>query len=58
MFGYISQLIKCTTNHVNISDSTIPRSPSVKYLKESHWMKTLALESTYLLNVERQWQTL
>ena len=32
MFGYRSQLVKCTTNCVSISDSTIPRSPSVKYL--------------------------
>ena len=32
IFGYRSQLAKCTTNWVNISDSTIPKSPSVKYL--------------------------
>ena len=32
VFGYRSQLVKCTTNCVNISDSTLPRSPSVKYL--------------------------
>ena len=32
MFGYRSQLVKCTTNCVNISDSTISRNPSVKYL--------------------------
>ena len=31
MFGYRSQLVKCTTNCVSISDSTITRSPSVKY---------------------------
>ena len=50
MFGYRSQLVKCTTNCVSISDSTIPRSPSVKYLGVTHW--------TYFLNVERQWLTL
>ena len=32
MFGYRSQLVKCTTNCVSISYKTIPRSPSVKYL--------------------------
>ena len=32
MFGYRSQLVKCTTNYVTISGSTIPNSPSVKYL--------------------------
>ena len=32
MFGYRSQLVKCTTSYVIISDSTIPKSPSVKYL--------------------------
>ena len=32
MFSYRSQLVKCTTNCVSISDSTIPGSPSVKYL--------------------------
>ena len=32
MFGYRNQLIKCTTSYVTISDSTIPKSPSVKYL--------------------------
>ena len=32
MFSYISQLAKCTTNFVSISDSTIPRSLIVKYL--------------------------
>ena len=32
MFGYRSQLVKCTINYVKISDSTIPRNPSVKYL--------------------------
>ena len=31
MFVYRSQLVKCTTNCVSISDNTIPRSPSVKY---------------------------
>ena len=31
-FGYRSQLAKCTTSYVTISDSTIPKSPSVKYL--------------------------
>ena len=31
-FGYRSQLVKCTTSYVTISDSTIPNSPSVKYL--------------------------
>ena len=33
MFGYRSQLVKSKTNCVSISDSTIPRSPSVKYLR-------------------------
>ena len=33
MFGYRSQLAKCKTSHVIISDSTIPKSPSVKYLR-------------------------
>ena len=32
IFGYRSQLVKCTTNCVNISGSTIPRSSSIKYL--------------------------
>ena len=32
MFGYRNQLVKCTTCYVTISDSTIPKSPSVKYL--------------------------
>ena len=32
MFGIRSQLVKCTTSHATISDSTIPKSPSVKYL--------------------------
>ena len=32
MFGYRNQLVKCTTSYVTISDSTIPKSPSVKYL--------------------------
>ena len=31
-FIYRSQLAKCTTNFISISDSTIPRSLSVKYL--------------------------
>ena len=29
MFGYRSQLVKCATDSVSISDSAIPRSPSV-----------------------------
>ena len=32
MFDYRNQLVKCTTSYVTISDSTIPKSPSVKYL--------------------------
>ena len=32
MFGYRSQLVKCAIDSVSISDSSIPRSPSVKYL--------------------------
>ena len=32
MFSYRSQLVKCTTNSVSNSDSTISRSLSVKYL--------------------------
>ena len=32
MFGYRSQLVKCTTDSVGISDSAIPRIPSDKYL--------------------------
>ena len=32
MFGYRNQLDKCNTSHVTVSGSTIPRSPSVKYL--------------------------
>ena len=32
MFGYRNQLVKCTTGYVTISDSTIPKSPSVKYI--------------------------
>ena len=32
MFGYKDQLVKCTTSYVTILDSTIPKSPSVKYL--------------------------
>ena len=32
MFGYRNQLDKCKTSYVTISGSTIPRSPSVKYL--------------------------
>ena len=32
MFSYRSQLVKCATQFVNISDSDIPRSPSVEYL--------------------------
>ena len=33
MFGYRNQLVKYTTSYVTISDSTIPKSPSVKYLE-------------------------
>ena len=32
MFGYRNQLGKCMTSYVTISDSTIPKSSSVKYL--------------------------
>ena len=32
MFGYRNQLGKCKTSYVTISGSTIPKSPSVKYL--------------------------
>ena len=32
MFGYRNQLDKCKTSYVTISGSTIPKSPSVKYL--------------------------
>ena len=32
IFSSRSQPAKCTTNYVSISDSTIPRSPGVKYL--------------------------
>ena len=32
MFGYRSQLVKCTTSNIKISDSTIPKKPSMKYL--------------------------
>ena len=32
MFGYRNQLVKCTTSYVTISDSTLPKNPSVKYL--------------------------
>ena len=32
MFGYRNQLGKCMTSYVTISDSTIPKSPNVKYL--------------------------
>ena len=32
MFGYRNQLDKCKTSYVTISGSTIPESPSVKYL--------------------------
>ena len=32
MFGYRNQLVKWTTSYVTISDSIIPKSPSVKYL--------------------------
>ena len=32
MFSYKSQLVKCATDSVSISDRAIPRSPSVKYL--------------------------
>ena len=32
IFGYRNQLVKCTTSYVTISDSIIPKSPSVKYL--------------------------
>ena len=32
MYGYRNQLGKCTTSCVTISDSTIPKSPSVIYL--------------------------
>ena len=32
MFGYRNQLVKCTTSNITISDSIIPKSPSVKYL--------------------------
>ena len=32
MFGYRNQLVKCRTNNVTISDSIIPKSPSIKYL--------------------------
>ena len=32
MFCYRSQLVKCRTNCVSISDSSLPRGPSFKYL--------------------------
>ena len=32
MFGYRNQLDKCKTSYITISGSTIPKSPSVKYL--------------------------
>ena len=32
MLSYRSQLVKCATDSVSISDSAIPRTPSVKYL--------------------------
>ena len=32
MFGYKNQLAKCATNYVTISNNTIPKNPSVKYL--------------------------
>ena len=32
MFSYRNQLDKCKTSYVTISSSTIPKSPSVKYL--------------------------
>ena len=32
MFGYRNQLGKCKTSYITISGSTIPKSPSVKYL--------------------------
>ena len=32
MFGYRNQIVKCMTSYVTISDSTISKSPSVKYL--------------------------
>ena len=32
LFGYRNQLDKCKTSYVTISGSTIPKSPSVKYL--------------------------
>ena len=43
MCSYRSQLVKFATNCVSISDSTIPRNPSVKYLgvtlDENHSLK-------------------
>ena len=47
MFSYRSQLVRCTTNSISISGSTIPRTLSVKYptitLDENHSLKECIL---------------
>ena len=53
MFGYRNQLVKCTTSFVTISDSTIPKSPSVKYLGVT-LDKNQISKSIYSLKAERQ----
>ena len=52
MFGYRSQLARCTTNFISISDSTIPRSPSVKYLGVT-LDKNLSLKEHILLKCRK-----
>ena len=48
MFSYRSQLANCTTNFIRISDSTIQRSLSIKYL-ELTLDKNLSLKEQILL---------
>ena len=53
MFGYRNQLVKCMASYVTISDSTIPKSPSVKYLGVT-LDENLNLKEHILINAERQ----
>ena len=52
MFGYRSQLAKCTTNFISISDSTIPRTLSIKYLGVT-LDKNLSLKEHILLKCRK-----
>ena len=52
MFCYRSQLVKCATDSVSISDSAIPRWPSVKYLGVT-LDENLSLKEHIILNCRK-----